>query len=179
MTPRLLLLASVFLVAACGGVPTAPATVAPTGTPEAPAGTAQPPVVTPDVASATPPTATGTLCHLLTLEEIEAATGIPAGLTNEVPGQCTWLLIGPDGANAGVVTITRDPAEGDWTAYRLAFDGEDLSGVGEAAYWVEANRTLYFVHRGNAFIITMGIFGEDADTLNILRSIALIAISRL
>jgi hypothetical protein len=179
MTPRLLLLASVFLVAACGGVPTAPATVGPTGTPEAPAATTQPPVVTTDAPGATPPAATGTLCHLLTLEEIQAATGIPAQLANEVPGQCTWLLIGPDGTNAGVVTITLDPAEGDWAAYRLAFDGEDLSGIGEAAYWVENIRTLYFVDRGNAFMITMGIFGEDPDALSILRSLALTAISRL
>jgi hypothetical protein len=180
-------LVSAFLfLAACGGSPAAPA-----------AGT---PVVPSPVAAATAPAVTmpaqetpagpidgtpaagpeGTLCHLVTLEEIEAATGLSPTLAQEVPGQCTWLLRrAGDDTNAGVINLIRDPGESSVDTYRLIFDGEDIAGIGDDAMFVEGTNTLFFAHRGTLYFVASGIFGEDINALAINRAVALAALSRL
>jgi hypothetical protein len=196
MRTPLLLIVSLVLLAACGGTPAAPTAGAPAETPQsrsdpaAPAGTAVPaatpaPIGTPapvdDDDMPTDPAPVGTLCHLLTLEELETATGLPAEPANEVEGQCTWLLKGPDAASAGVVTLVRDTGGvATLSVYRGAFEGDDVPGIGQDAYWVEETNTLFFVHGGYAYTLLLMIFGEDPDdALGITRSLALSINSRL
>jgi hypothetical protein len=188
MRAGLLLVFPLLLLTACGGAPAAPTAAAPTAAPADPTSVQTPGPVAPAPANDTPaPVAAtpgqapgGTLCHLVTLDEIESATGLSATEAHEVEGRCTWLLQHSADANAGMVTLMRDPGEAEsLDLYRGIFEGESVPGVGDEAYFVDSTMTLFFAHHGNVYIVTSMVFGETFDSVGINRAVALAALSRL
>ena len=128
MTQRPLLVILLLLTAACGGRET---------TTEAP-----PPVTTETTATNTAAT-NQSVCNLLTMDDLKTAAGIEGAVgessTSGGAQVCTWT-----GTNGKVAIVQLFSSTSDYDAARSSFQSmygttaQDLSGVGEKAYYLDA-----------------------------------------
>lgn len=170
------------VLAACGGAPAT--TTRPAGAASAPAAS------TPDSGDGTatepPAAAGGRICDVLPASEVARVTGQPATLTPDQAADdedsCSYN-IGPadELIPEYVVDFRLESAGTDLSGPKVAFSGgQDIAGVGDAAYWAPSVTVMWFVHRGNTYAIQFVLFGEDdGDALAIAQQLAQAAIPRL
>lgn len=138
-----------------------------------PAETETPPAQeTPAEAPATP-SATPEACTLLTVEEIETATGVAPGAGEPVGGACTWAAA--DGSNPRLLALTVQ--HGDVTRERWLGGGgseEDIvEGVGDFAAMVGSQLQVY---QGGWLV---GVTVRGSDRAEAARELARAVLARL
>lgn len=169
MLKRLAIIGAAVLLAACTSVPVPP-TARPGATLFVPVGTGGPPVTT-------------NLCDLVTIEEVQAATGRPAQVQVGLGEMhCAWDVGDPSALVPEMVIDFRfDGAGTDLAGPRLAQPGgQDVAGIGDGAYWAPDVKILWFVRGGNTFAVQLVRTSEDNTTaLQIAQQIASAALSRM
>ena len=177
MRNRLSLLSVVMLfIVACGGA--ASPTQAPGSTPG--------PVVTPGTAATAPggnqPPAGTAMCQTLTAEDVSRIAGKPAFIVAEQSGQtnCSFNVGGADVIAADYVLDFRSET-GDLTSPKAGYPGgQDVSGVGDSAYWSPDADALWFMRGGQTYALQFVLFGDDdGDALAIAQQLAQAALARL
>lgn len=136
------------------------------------------PATTPDAGQQTDgAAAAGDVCELVTETEIADATG--RAVTDMVAAEdnCTWTIGEFDTINLRVESRNDPELQGPHVAFP---EGEDVSGLGDRAYWVEDVSVLYFVRGGIAYAVQLVVFSEELDSPRaVAESIARFALARL
>lgn len=97
------------------------------------------------------------LCQSIPIADIEAILGIGVSKV-EVADQpdgvlCTWSI---EIGGAVIVRFYTSGADGVFSAAQQAFNGEDVSGLGDAAYFAEDTQALY-VKTGNIVFFSQDV----------------------
>jgi len=138
----------------------------------------------------TPPKAVSA-CSLLTQEEAAAILGEAVEKpTNSATGgtvsNCNWMT--PSFHMVGIlVRLAASPAEAETVrveAHRQSkslsgVDPEDVTGLGEAAYWAGGNINQLNVFKGNYWLIITASKGKASDNLALAKAVAEKALPRL
>lgn len=116
------------------------------------------------------------LCALVPQATVQAAVGRP--VTTVTPGRdgCNWEI---DAGAGGGVELRAESGTID-EGPRIAFPGgQDLTGIGQRAYYATDVSTLYFEHGGQLYAVQLVIIGDqtEAQEAQIARAIALAAIA--
>lgn len=186
--PALTLIAFLSLaVAACSsspaaptnapGVTTAPATSGP-GATQPPAGATQPPTATVD-----PGGGTSDLPCAAMEADVIAAAGNTLATREFTTGACTYNFGDAAGVPGlgGVVSVRLElPGSTDMSSMKLAFpDGDDVSGLGDAAYWAKSVNVMYAAFKGNIYAVQLVLFDVTKDQKVIAGTIMEALLSRI
>lgn len=162
------------ILAACGSS-TAP-TRAPGSTP-APGGTLGTATSAPNQ-----PPAGASMCQVLTVEDVSRITGKPAVIGEAESGEDNcWFNVGAPDEIIPDYTLAFRTETGDLTGPKAGFPGgQDLSGIGDSAYWAPGATVLWFMRGGQTYALQFVLFGEDdGDALAIAQQLAQAALARL
>lgn len=65
----------------------------------------------------------------------------------------------------GVINVRKEADSTDLSSVKLAFSGgDDVSGLGDAAYWAKGVSVMYAVFHGKTYAIQLVLFGTTSDT---------------
>ncbi len=128
-------------------------------------------------------------CELLTLAEVqEAADMVATGLTvregegtaDEDGAVCNYVIDSPDAEFAGsaLVRVRWDDPRGIFNQLKNAFEGEDVSGLGDEAYWASEVSEL-LVLRGDYLLEVQLVVSEEETTLDAVRLLAERVLTRI
>jgi hypothetical protein len=180
-----LLVTALLLLAACTGAPpqtqpTARATPAADTSPTAP-GQATPPGQAASPGTGEQPPGSG-MCALLPETEVSQIVGKPATVAEDQssPSDCTYNVGDPAELIPDYVFSVRTET-GDFTGPKAAFPGgQDITGVGDAAYWAPSVTSLWFSRAGQMYVVQLILFSdEDGDPLQIAQGLAQLLLSNL
>ena len=117
-------------------------------------------------------------CHLVTESEISETVGEPVTETRPAVDNCTWAFGEFDSINLRVENRADPELEGPHIAFP---QGEDVTGLGDRAYWVADGKILYFVTAGVAYAVQLVLSSEAAvdDPRAVAEQIARKALDRI
>lgn len=161
------------LLAACGG---STATTQAPGSSRAPAATTGSATTAPN-----PPAAATGFCELLTVQDVSRIAGKPAVLADDQTGDNCTINVGAGEAGIPDYVINFRKESGDLSGPHAAFPGgQDLSGLGESAYWSPDAEALWFTRAGQTYTLQLVLFGDDdGDELAIAQQLVQAALARL
>jgi hypothetical protein len=163
------------LLAACSSSPAAPAGGS---APATAAGATQ--------AAATPAGGGGggasNICQLISAAEIGQIVGKTVATTEPGKNDCTWTLndkSDPPIPIGGAVTV-RTEGNASLAGPKIAFPGgEDISGIGEQAYWTDGFSVLYFVKGGASYAVQLVLFNKADPRKDYATKIAQLVLTKL
>lgn len=149
--------------------------------------TSRPPVV---VQPQTRPKAVSA-CSLLTQEEAAAILGEPVekptdSATGQTVTNCNWMT--PSFHMVGIlVRLASSPAEAETVRLEArrqskglsGVDPQDVTGLGESAYWAGGDINQLNVFKGNYWLIITASKGKANDNLALAKAVAAKALPRL
>jgi hypothetical protein len=124
------------------------------------------------------------MCEVLPSADVARISGKTAVVAPDQsdPDGCTYN-VGEAGSVIPdyVIDFRLDEPGGDLSGPKLAFSGgQDVAGIGDAAYWSPGVTVLWFIRGGNVYAIQLILFGEDdGDPLAIAQQLAQVALGRL
>jgi hypothetical protein len=96
--------------------------------------------------------------------DVTAARGQALQKKEYIAGQCNYTF----GSNAqaplgGAILVRRERENStDLSAMKLAFpEGEDVSGLGDAAYWAESPSVMYAAFKNNVYAVQLVLFDQE------------------
>ena len=171
LLPIFTLAALLTLLSACGGGSSSSKTPTAAATGSQPAGATQPPsAATGATQGKTKP------CDLLTLDELQSATGKTVAAGKPKGGaECQWA-VGPtdEGNTVDVELFTADFYKGLAPSASVK-----VPGIGDEALWASGLETLYVKTGTRAFAVQVVLTADDTTLQTIAKSFALKVLERM
>jgi hypothetical protein len=156
---RLALVAFLALAAAA----CSPGAAAPTGLP---GGATAPPIVVPTLPVTSINPGTANLPCAAMEADVTAARGKALQVREYVGDTCSYTFgDSPESPLGGAILVRLENAGStDFTAMKIAFPGgDDVSGLGDAAYWAPSPSVMYAAFHGNTYAVQLVLFDTVAD----------------
>lgn len=112
-----------------------------------------------EAGGATPPDNNQDQCHLLTSEEVAETTGRAIHETVGTPGTCSFTLVNRTSVAIGVGDLGADP-EVLFNLSRENLNGEEVTGLGDDAFWLSEFDQLY-IRAGSQQVFVTAQYAED------------------